>query len=142
MIGLLSFFELHKVDYFIEATDGFFLNYLSDIYFTNEFRQKRLIHIEGEHCLNLWAYHRKKLIEDETNGYAMDNHAGLFAQREWAEKLKGTLAEEFKKKYFMTMNQVLYYRSYPNDKIKFGVLDKTNPDGSDLKYDFTVKAIV
>jgi hypothetical protein len=88
MIGLLSFFELHKIEYFIEATDGFFLNYLSDVYFTNEFRDKHLIHIDGEHCLNLWAYHRKKLIEDETNGYAKDNHAGLFAQIEWAEKLK------------------------------------------------------
>jgi hypothetical protein len=88
MIGLISFFELNKIDYFIEATDGFFLQYLSDSYFTNEFIKKRIIQIDGHHALNLWAYANKKLIQDETNGFAGDNHAGLFAQKEWAEKLK------------------------------------------------------
>jgi hypothetical protein len=92
-IGLLSFFELNKIDYFIEATDGFFLKYLSDDYFNDEFRSKRLIYIEDNHCLNLWAYQNKKLIQDETQGYAMDNHAGLFAQKEWAEKLKVFIEE-------------------------------------------------
>lgn len=87
LIGLISFFELNNIEYIIEATDGFFLEYLKKDYFNESFRKNRLINIDGHHCLNLWAYKNKKLIIDETNGYAGDNHAGLFAQKEWAEKL-------------------------------------------------------
>lgn len=87
LIGLISFFELNNIKYIIEATDGFFLEYLKNDYFNNDFRKKRLINIEEKHCLNLWAYHNKKLVSDETSGFSMDNHAGLFAQKEWADKL-------------------------------------------------------
>lgn len=90
-LGLLSFFELHGIEYFIEATDGFFINYLVD-----ESIKNRIINIEGSTALNLWAYKNNKLISDETNGFAGDNHAGLFANREWAEKLKIFIEERIK----------------------------------------------
>lgn len=90
-LGLISFFELHNIEYFIEATDGFFVNYLVD-----ESIKNRIIDIEGSNALNLWAYKNGKLISDETNGYAGDNHAGLFANREWAEKLKIFIEERIK----------------------------------------------
>jgi hypothetical protein len=93
-IGLISFFQLHNIKFLIEASDGFFYNYLAKEVYTNEFKDKHIIIIEGHHCLNLWAYSNKKLISDETNGYAGDNHAGLLAQREWAGKLKIFIEEK------------------------------------------------
>jgi hypothetical protein len=92
-IGLISFFKLHNIDFFIEATDGFFYNYMSETIYTPDFKNKHIVMIENQMCLNLWAYANKKLIHDETNGYSGDNHAGLFAQIEWAEKLKKFIEE-------------------------------------------------
>jgi hypothetical protein len=92
-IGLFSFFKLHNIDFFIEATDSFFCNYMIDSIYTPDFKNKHIVMINGNNCLNLWAYESKKLIEDETNGFAKDNHAGLLAQIEWAEMLEKFIKE-------------------------------------------------
>jgi hypothetical protein len=66
---------------------------MSETIYTPDFRNKHIVMIENQMCLNLWAYANKKLIHDETNGYSGDNHAGLFAQIEWAKKLKKFIEE-------------------------------------------------
>lgn len=84
LVGLISFFELNNIKYMIEGTDTFILSYLER--FIPQYK-KHLINIEGFTALNIWAYKNKSLIEDETEGYSKDNHAGIFAQKIWASKL-------------------------------------------------------
>ena len=59
-----------------------------DSIYTPDFKNEHIVMIDGHHCLNLWAYKSKKLIEDETGGFSKDNHAGLLAQTEWAVMLE------------------------------------------------------
>jgi len=84
LIGLLSYFERNNIEYLIEGTDGYIVEYLKR--FIPLYR-KRLIEIDGESALNLWAFKKGMLVIDETQGKAKDNHAGFFAQREWGSKL-------------------------------------------------------
>ncbi len=89
LIGLFSFFKLYNIPFFIESSDGFFQ--FGDSTFDKEFGNNivdNIINIDGFTNIGSWATHHNKLLMHETNKYCNDNHPGLFAHKEYANKLK------------------------------------------------------
>lgn len=86
LIGLFSFFILHRIEFFF-IMDDHSLENNKDFFYKSEELKKRRIEIDGFYSINPFCHHYKNTIKGDLNGLDEDTHPGYFGHKMYGEKL-------------------------------------------------------